>query len=107
MFPPRCSQPPCRNMETNMVMTFGSSAPRLRSFAVLRCSALRATQLRRLRMTAALPLEKLIQMFVRLAHAFALRLQFRECAAVDAADARHVALAQSVEHLAQRFGFGR
>src|SRR5437764_470546 len=27
MFPPRCSQPPCRNMETNIVMTFGSSAP--------------------------------------------------------------------------------
>ena len=27
MFPPRCSQPPCRNIETNIVMTFGSSAP--------------------------------------------------------------------------------
>src|SRR6202008_740445 len=50
--------------------------------------------------------EILVQMLVPLPHALALRLQFREGSAVDAADAGDVPLAQRVQHLAQRFGFG-
>src|SRR5664279_1586554 len=48
-----------------------------------------------------------VQLLVRLPHAFALRLELGECAAIDATDARHIPLAQRIQHFAQRLGLSR